>query len=91
MEAVRRGSIYPYGLKAEKRVQRAILTREKRMTEEERKLTSEIEEAYLEMATTLNHLNQTTDPELIEYYAYKYKADQLKYGYLIRCMKKIWS
>ena len=91
MEAVRRGSSYPYGLKISKRVQRAITDKEKRMTVEERRLVGEIEEAYLEMTTTFNHFEQATNPDLIEYYTYKYKADQIKYGYLIRCIKKLYS
>lgn len=90
MEAVRRGSGYPYGLKISKRVQRAIARKEKRMTTEERRLTEEIDEAYLEMTDTFSHFEHATDPELIEYYTYKYKADQIKYDYLIRCMKKLY-
>lgn len=90
MEATGQSIGYPYGLKIGKKVQRAIDQKEKRMTPEERKLISEIDEAYREMTTTFNHFEYATDPQLIEYYIYKYKADQIRYGYLIRCMKKLY-
>lgn len=90
MEATGQGIGYPYGLKISKKVQRAIYKKEKRMTPDERKLVSEIGEAYREMTTTYAHFECATDPQLIEYYTYQYKADQIRYGYLIRCMKKIY-
>lgn len=90
MEAVRYGSRYPYELKISKKVQRAIYNKEKRMTAEERKLLQEIEEANKEMITAFNHFEYVTDPDLIEYYTYQYKAAQIKYGYLLRCMKKLY-
>lgn len=90
MEATRQSAGYPYGLKVSKKVQRAICKKKKRMTPDERKLIGEIDEAYRKMTTTFSHFECATDPELIEYYTYKYKADQIRYGYLIRCMKKIY-
>lgn len=90
MEATGQTTGYPQGLKFSRKIQRAISKREKRRTPDERKLIEEIEEAYREMTTTFSHFESATDPALIEYYTYKYKADQIKYGYLIRCMKKIY-
>lgn len=90
MEATGQSTGYPYGLKIRKKVQRAIYKKEKRMTPDERKLVTEIAEAYREMTTTFSHFECATDPQLIEYYTYKFKADQIRYGYLIRCMKKIY-
>lgn len=90
MEATRQSTGYPYGLKVSKKEQRAIYKKEKGMTPDQRKLITEINEAYREMTTTFSHFESATDPQLIEYYTYKYKADQIKYGYLIRCMKKTY-
>lgn len=90
MEATGENNGYPYGLKVSKKVKRAIYKRKKKMSPDERKLIDEIDEAYREMTTTFSHFECATEPELIEYYTYKFKADQIKYGYLIRCMKKIY-
>ena len=91
MEATETRSRYEYGLKVNKKIQRAIHNKKKRMTQDERKLINEIDEAYREMTTTFSHFESATSPDLIEYYTYKYKADQIKYGYLIRCMKQLRS
>ncbi|NLI89479.1 MAG: DUF2508 family protein [Epulopiscium sp.] len=89
MEAIRYGG-YPYDSKISNKLRRAMLKEERKMSEEERELLAEINEAYREMATSFSHFESATDPELIEYYTYKFKADQIKYGYLIRCMKKLY-
>lgn len=91
MDAAGYSSGYACQMKMSKKVQRAISKKEKRKTAEERRLAGEIKEAYREMMTTFRHFECATEPELIEYYTYKFKADQIKYGYLIRCMKKIYS
>lgn len=90
MEATGQTAGYPHGLKISRKIQRAITKKEKTKTPDERKLKKEIDEAYREMTTTFSHFESATDPQLIEYYTYKYKADQIKYGYLIRCMKGIY-
>lgn len=91
MEATGSTTRYTNGLKISRRIQRAIAKKEKRKTPDERQLIKEIDEAYREMTTTFNHFECATDPQLIEYYTYKYKADQIKYGYLIRCMKEVYN
>lgn len=90
MEATGHNGGYPYRMGISRKVKRAIDKKEKRMTEDERKLAIEIEDAYREMTTTFSHFEYATDSELIEYYTYKYKAAQIKYDYLIRCMKKVY-
>ncbi len=89
MEATGQGASYEYRLTINKKLQRAIDRKNKKMTQDERNLLNEIDEAYREMTTTFTHFECATDPKLIEYYTYKYKADQIKYGYLIRCMKQL--
>lgn len=91
MESAKYNNVHPYEIKIRKKVQRAIYNKEQRMTEEERRLLREIEETYKEMATTLNHFDYAIEPELIEYYIYQYKAAQVKHGYLLRCMKKLYQ
>ena len=82
--------MYPYELKIRRKIQRAIENKEKKMTLEERELLREIEEANREMEITYNHFNYVTEPDLIEYYIYQYKAAQIKYGYLLGCMKRLY-
>lgn len=71
-------------------MQRLINEKEQKMTLEERKLLKEIEETHKEMAVTLNHFDYAIEPELIEYYIYQYKAAQIKYGYLLKCIKSLY-
>lgn len=89
MEAIGQRASYEYSLPINKKLQRAIDKKKKKMSKDERQLLNEINEAYREMATSFAHFECATDPALIEYYTYKYKADQIKYDYLIRCMKQL--
>ena len=90
MESTRYGHIYPYELKIRKKIQKVIESKEKKMTVRERELLREIEEVYREMTTAFNHFNYATQPDLIEYYVYQYKAAQVKHDYLLRCMKELY-
>ena len=89
VESTRYGQVYPYELRVRKKVQKVIENREKKMTAKERELLREIEEIYREMDTMLNHFNYTTQPDLIEYYVYQYKAAQIKHDYILRCIKEL--
>lgn len=53
-------------------------------------LSAEINKVQDEMAATLINFSDTTDPELLEYYTYYYKANEIKHGYLMRKLKKIY-
>ncbi|MGL6173792.1 MAG: DUF2508 family protein [Cellulosilyticaceae bacterium] len=53
-------------------------------------LTAEINRVQDEMAATLTNFSDTIEPELLEYYTYYYKANQIKHGYLLRKLKKIY-
>ncbi len=90
MESISYNYIYPYNLKVIKKLQRAIEKKENNMSVEERELLKEIEEAHREMITSFNHFNNTIEPGLIEYYIYQYKAAQIKYDYLLRCIKELY-
>lgn len=90
VEAVRYGG-YSYEFKVSNKLKRAIAKHKRKKTAEERELLDEIREAYREMTATFSHFDNAVEPELIEYYTYKYKADQIKYDYLIRCMKKLYD
>lgn len=43
-----------------------------------------------EMAAALSNFSGTTDPELLEYYTYYYKANEIKHGYLLKKLKAIY-
>lgn len=53
-------------------------------------LAAEINRVQDEMAATLTNFSDTTEPELLEYYTYYYKANEIKHGYLMRKLKKIY-
>lgn len=53
-------------------------------------LSQEINRVQEEMAATLSNFSDTTDPELLEYYTYQYKASEIKHGYLMKKLKKIY-
>lgn len=90
MESTKHRYIYPYELKTRKKVRKVIDKKEKRMTKVERELIRDIEQAYKEMITMFHHFDYAVEPDLIEYYTYQYKAAQIKYDYLLRCMKEIY-
>ncbi|MGL4343813.1 MAG: DUF2508 family protein [Cellulosilyticaceae bacterium] len=43
-----------------------------------------------EMAAALSNFSGTTDPELLEYYTYYYKASEVKHSYLLKRLKEIY-
>lgn len=53
-------------------------------------LSAEINRVQDEMAATLTNFSDTIEPELLEYYTYYYKANQIKHGYLLKKLKKIY-
>lgn len=61
-----------------------------KIKEEIETLINEINLVQGEMAVTLNNFSDTIDPELLEYYTYNYKANQIKHDYLLRRLKKIY-
>lgn len=63
---------------------------EERASEDKKVLANEIGKVQEEMAATLTNFSDTTDPELLEYYTYYYKANEIKHGYLLRKLKKIY-
>ncbi|MEG0906930.1 MAG: DUF2508 family protein [Cellulosilyticaceae bacterium] len=63
---------------------------EERVKEDKEVLAYAIGEVQEEMAATLTNFSDTTDPELLEYYTYYYKANEIKHSYLLRKLKKIY-
>lgn len=70
-----------------KKQYRILLERQKQETEV---LAREVGLVQEEMAATLNNFSGTTDPELLEYYTYYYKANQIKHGYLLKRLKAVY-
>ncbi len=58
--------------------------------EETEKLKEELSKVQEEMAATLYNFENTTEPELLDYYTYFYKAEQIKYGYILKKLKKVY-
>lgn len=63
---------------------------DERFKEETQVLSAEIGRTQDEMAATLVNFSDTTEPELLEYYTYYYKAIEIKHGYLLKKLKKIY-
>jgi hypothetical protein len=53
-------------------------------------LTTQLEAVQEEMASTMDNFSNTLEPDLLDYYTYQYKAHQIKYGYLLKKLKKIY-
>lgn len=53
-------------------------------------LTAAINKVQEEMATTLSGFETASEPELIEYYIYTYKAQEIKHTYLMKKLKEIY-
>ncbi len=53
-------------------------------------LIEEICRLQEEMAATLNQFSDVTEPELVDYYTYYYKANEIKHTYLLKKLKKIY-
>ena len=64
--------------------------KQQEMEEEKQMLADEITALHEEMAVTLNNFSDTIEPDLLEYYTYYYKASQIKHGYLLRKLKKLY-
>ncbi|MGL4361720.1 MAG: DUF2508 family protein [Cellulosilyticaceae bacterium] len=54
------------------------------------KLAEEVGYLQEEMSATLDHFSDALDPELLDYYMYYYKAAEIKHGYLLRKLKKLY-
>ena len=60
------------------------------LEQEKKRLADEVTKVQQEMAATLNDFSDVTEPELIDYYTYFYKASQLKHSYLMKKLKQIY-
>ncbi|PHV70033.1 DUF2508 domain-containing protein [Sporanaerobium hydrogeniformans] len=57
---------------------------------EKQALIYEICKLQEEMAVTLNQFSDVTEPELVDYYTYYYKANEIRHSYLLKKLKKIY-
>ncbi|OOB77719.1 MAG: hypothetical protein BEN18_09820 [Epulopiscium sp. Nuni2H_MBin001] len=53
-------------------------------------LSEQLELLQDEMAIALNNFSNTTEPELLEYYTYTYKAKQIRHGYLLKELRQMY-
>ncbi len=58
--------------------------------EETAQLKQELSKVQEEMAATLYNFENTTEPELLDYYTYTYKAKEIKHSYLLRKLKQLY-
>lgn len=61
-----------------------------KLREEVAMLVEEVNYLQEEMAATMEHFSDEVVPELVDYYTYYYKAAEIKHGYLLRKLKKIY-
>ena len=52
-------------------------------------LLDDIRKTTAELETTYTNLENVVEPELIDYYIYQAKAVQMRYQFLLHCVKKI--
>ncbi|OON95543.1 MAG: hypothetical protein ATN36_08110 [Epulopiscium sp. Nele67-Bin005] len=53
-------------------------------------LSDEIGHAQEELAVAMAQFENTTEPELLEYYTYYYKAYEIKHDYLLKRLKELY-
>ncbi|OON98131.1 MAG: DUF2508 domain-containing protein [Epulopiscium sp. Nele67-Bin004] len=53
-------------------------------------LSQEVRKVQEEMAATLHNFENTTEPDLLDYYTYAYKANQIKHDYLLKKLKAVY-
>ena len=51
-------------------------------------LTNSIQDAYMEWQSALSNFENAIGKEMIDYYAYRIKASQIRYDYLIKKAKE---
>lgn len=52
-------------------------------------LKQDLEKTTLELKTAYTNLENVVEPDLIDYYIYQAKAVQMRYKFLLECVKKI--
>lgn len=52
-------------------------------------LLDDLRKTTIELETTYTNLENVIDPDLIDYYIYQAKAVQMRYRFLLNCVKKI--
>ena len=53
-------------------------------------LAQEVFKVQEEMAAALDSFSDVIEPELMDYYTYCYKANEIKHSYLLKKLKKIY-
>ncbi|WP_070000659.1 DUF2508 family protein [Cellulosilyticum sp. I15G10I2] len=65
--------------------------KENEMLEREKKLLArEVYKVQEEMAAALSCFSDVIEPELVDYYTYCYKANEIKHSYLLKKLKRIY-
>ena len=64
-----------------------------KLQEEEhyRELTESIRDAYLEWQNALANFESAENKEMVDYYAYRIKASQIRYDYLLKKAKESYT
>lgn len=52
-------------------------------------LKDDIEKTTSDLQAAYTNMQNVTDPDLIDYYIYQTKAVQMRYQYLLNCVKKL--
>lgn len=52
-------------------------------------LVNDLQKTSLELRTAYTNLQNVVEPELIDYYIYQAKAVQMRYKFLLKCVKQI--
>ncbi len=52
-------------------------------------LKDDLRKTTIELKTAYTNFQNVSDPDLIDYYIYQTKAVQIRYKYLLECVKKL--
>ena len=52
-------------------------------------LVNDLQKTTIELKTAYTNLQNVVEPELIDYYIYQAKAVQMRYKFLLKCVKQI--
>ncbi|ONI38763.1 hypothetical protein AN639_07130 [Candidatus Epulonipiscium fishelsonii] len=64
--------------------------KEKKQSIEAQILSEEVSKVQEKLAATLCQFEDTTDHELLDYYTYYYKANEIRHTYLMRKLKEVY-
>ncbi|OON93685.1 MAG: DUF2508 domain-containing protein [Candidatus Epulonipiscioides saccharophilum] len=61
-----------------------------KLSQEELFLKQQVDDVQRDLNIALHKFENTTEPDLLDYYSYIYKAHMIKHGYLLNKLKQLY-